>query len=159
MASAHWSPRRQGDLGELSAVVWLTEAGATVSMPLFHSPDYDLIADFDGDVSRVQVKTSVCWAKRRFVVALCTRGGNRSWNGVVKRLDATRCDHLFVHVGDGRRWYIPARALGGSSAIALGGPKYSEYEIEPGRPLLPRFPTLDSAPPWRDSRAVKGDAL
>jgi hypothetical protein len=126
---------------------------------MFHSPDYDVIADFDGEIVRVQVKTSVAWHRGRFVVALCTRGGNQSWNRVIKRLDATRCDRVFVHVGDGRRWYIPASTLGCGSAICLGGPKYQEYEIEPGQPLQPRVPTLDSAPPWRDSRAVKGDAL
>jgi hypothetical protein len=27
-------PRRQGDLGELSAISWLTEAGAVVSLPM-----------------------------------------------------------------------------------------------------------------------------
>ena len=159
MNHARWNPRRQGDIGELSAITWLVTAGATVCVPLLHSPDYDLIADWSGRLERVQVKTSVAWHKRRFVVALCTRGGNQSWNGVIKRLDATRCDTLFVHVGDGRRWYIPASALGGGSGITLGGRKYSEYEIEPGAPLSPRFPTVDSAPPWRDSRAVKGDAL
>ena len=77
----------------------------------------------------------------------------------MKRLDATRCDHVFVHVGDGRRWFIPAFALGGGSGIALGGPKYAEYEVDAGEPLPARAPTLDSRPAWRDSRAVKGDAL
>ena len=130
-----------------------------MSVPFGHSPDYDLLADFGDRIVRVQVKTSVCWHNNRFVVALCTRGGNQSWNGVIKRLDATRCDRLFVHVGDGRRWYIPAAELGGGSSIVLGGPKYAEYEVEPGEPLRPRFPSLDSAPPWRDSGAVKRDAL
>ncbi len=54
-------------------------------------------------------------------------------------MDASRCDRIFVHAGDGRRWYLPVTALGGSSAICLGGPKYSEFEIEPGEPL--RFRT------------------
>jgi PD-(D/E)XK endonuclease len=138
-----WNPRRQGDIGELSAINWLAGAGAVVSVPMFHSPDYDLVADFGDRPLRVQVKTSISWHKERFIVALCTRGGNRSWNGVVKRLDATRCDHLFVHVGDGRRWFIPAAALGGGSGIVLGGPKYAEYEVEPGEPLPPRLATLD----------------
>jgi hypothetical protein len=40
-------------------------------------------------------------------VAICTRGGNQSWNGITKRLDPTRIDCLFVIVGDGRRWSIP----------------------------------------------------
>ncbi len=38
--------RQQGDLGEASAIEWFTRAGAVVSTPLGHSPDYDLIADF-----------------------------------------------------------------------------------------------------------------
>ena len=140
-----WTPRRQGDAGELSAMTWLSLAGAVVCKPLFESPDYDLIADFGDRIDRVQVKTSTCWVKNRFVVALCTRGGNQSWNGIVKRLDASRCDRLFVHVGDGRRWYIPATALGGGSAIVLGGPKYTEYEVEPGEPLQAR-PATSSRP-------------
>ena len=52
--------RQQGDLGEASAIEWFTRAGAVVSTPLGHSPDYDLIADFGDRPLRVQVKTSVC---------------------------------------------------------------------------------------------------
>lgn len=136
-----WTPRRQGDAGELSAINWLLSAGAIVSKPLFENSDYDLVADFGGRVDRVQVKTSTCWARNRFVVSLCTRGGNQSWSGIVKRLDASRCDSVFVHVGDGRRWYIPATALGGGSAVVLGGPKYAGYEVESGEPLQARPPT------------------
>jgi hypothetical protein len=102
-------------------------------------PGYDLIADFfDWRVLRVQVKTSTCVERGRFHVALCTRGGNRSWNGVIKRIDATRCDCVFVHVGDGRRWFIPVEELGGDSGILLGGPKYARFEIEQGAPLQSR---------------------
>jgi hypothetical protein len=139
MEAAAWTPRRQGNAGELSAIVWLTEAEAWVFKPLFDAPDYDLIADFDdGRLLRVQVKTSTCWERGRFNVALCTRGGNQSWNRVVKKLDATRCDYVFVHVGDGRRWFIPAEALGGGSSIRLGGPRYADYEVERGSPLQSR---------------------
>jgi Holliday junction resolvase-like predicted endonuclease len=135
-----WTPRRQGDLGEVSAMQWLVGAGAIVWVPVVSAPDYDLIAEFGERLVRVQVKTSTCWQNNRFRVALCTRGGNQSWNRIAKRLDATRCDAVFVHVGDGRRWYIPAVALGGGNVIVLGGPKYSEYEVEPGMPLQARPP-------------------
>jgi hypothetical protein len=67
---------------------------------------------------------------------LCTKGGNRSWSGVIRHFSASRCDSLFVAVGDGRRWFIPAEAVGGGTGILLGGPKYAEYEVEPGRPLV-----------------------
>jgi hypothetical protein len=140
-----WTPRRQGDLGEISAMQWLVSAGACVFVPLVSSPDCDLVAEWEDRIHRVQVKTSTCFRNDRFVVALCTRGGNQSWNGIVKRLDATRCDRLFVHVGDGRRWYIPATVLGGGSAIVLGGPKYAEYEVEPGEPLQARPPPTSGA--------------
>jgi hypothetical protein len=136
-----WTPRRQGDLGELSAVQWLVAAGASLSVPLFANPDYDLVADFDGWLVRVQVKTSICWRDGRYEVTLATRGGNQSWSGLVKVLDASRCDTLFVHVGDGRRWYIPVAALGGRSGIKLGGPKYAEFEVERGPPLPTRQAT------------------
>ena len=39
------NPRRQGDIGEAAAIQWLTEVGAGVCFPLFHSPDFDLIAE------------------------------------------------------------------------------------------------------------------
>jgi hypothetical protein len=136
-----WTPRRQGDAGELSAMTWLTEAGALVFKPLFENPHYDLIADFGDRLVRVQVKTSTCWRNGRFEVTLATRGGNQSWSGVVKVLNATRCDALFVHAGDGRRWYIPSAALGGGSGILLGGPKYAGYEVQPGPALLARRPS------------------
>jgi hypothetical protein len=122
----------------LSAITWLTRAGAYVSLPLFANADYDLIADFDGRLERVQVKTSTCWRNGRYEVTLATRGGNQSWNGLVKLLDPARCDGVFVHVGDGRRWYIPSSGLGGRSGIVLGGPKYAEFEVEPGEPLAGR---------------------
>ena len=143
MGTTAWTPRRQGDLGETSALTWLISAGAFVSIPFGHSPDYDLVADFGERVERVQVKTSISFHRDRYVVALCTRGGNQSWNRVIKRLDATRCDRLFVHVGDGRRWFIPASELGGGSGILLGGPKYAAYEIEAGEPLPQKLPSLD----------------
>lgn len=127
--------KRQGDLGEASAIEWLTRAGACVFAPVFSSPDCDLIAHWGDRLERVQVKTSIAWGRGRFQVALRTSGGNQSWNGVIKYLGPDRCDRVFVHTGDGRRWYIPAGALGGRSAICLGGPKYSEFEVEPGWPL------------------------
>lgn len=139
-----WTPRKQGNAGELSAICWLSEHGAHVAKPLFENPDYDLLADFvDGPPVRVQVKTSTCWDRGRYSVAVCTRGGNQSWTRIVKKMDASRCDYLFVHVGDGRRWFIPAAAIGGGVSIRLGGPKYAEYEVEPGAQLQSRSDPTD----------------
>jgi PD-(D/E)XK endonuclease len=132
--------RQQGDLGEASAIEWLTRIGATVLIPFGHSPDYDLVAEFDSRLIRIQVKTCTCVTirqdgGRRFAVHIATNGGNRSWTGVAKRFDSDRVDYLFALVGDGRRWFIPAGAIEGATNISLGGLKYSEFEIKPGLPI------------------------
>lgn len=117
---------------------WLMHAGYGLWLPFGHSPDCDLIAEKGGRLLRVQVKTSTLIRNDRWLVAVCTRGGNRSWNGIVKRLDETRYDHLFVVVADWRCWFIPAHAVEGRSGISLGGPKYSEFEV-PAPPPMPRL--------------------
>jgi len=117
---------------------WLICQGYRVWLPVGHSPNVDVIAeDHDAELLRVQVKTTTCRRNGRWVVAICTRGGNRSWNGVVKRFNSKRCDWLFVLTGDGQRWFVPAAAVGGGASVLLGGPKYAQFEVEPGRGLPP----------------------
>ena len=131
------NPREQGDLGEASAIEWLASRGASVYIPVLHSPDVDMVAWWESRWVGVQVKTSVHRTSLGYYgVAICTRGGNRSWSRIVKRFDASRCDYLFVLVGDGRRWFIHSGAVEAKTQVTLGGPKYSEYEVERGRPIL-----------------------
>jgi hypothetical protein len=130
-------PREQGDMGELSAMQWLAEHGAKVYLPLGHSPDVDIVVDVGGRLLRIEVKTSTFSRNDRWIVLISTRGGNQSWTGTVKYFDPSRCDYLFAHVGDGRRWLIPTAALNCTSSLTLGGTKYTEFEIERGAPLLP----------------------
>ena len=121
---------------EASAIQWLAHNGALIFTPLLRSPNYDLIAEMDGRLVRIEVKTSNSLTRvGNWSVAVCTRGGNQSWNKIAKRFDPNRCDHLFVHVGDGRRWFIPASRIEGETSIVLGGRKYAQFEIEPGPPL------------------------
>jgi PD-(D/E)XK endonuclease len=129
------NPRLQGDLGERSAVEWLWSIGAYVYIPFGHSPDVDLIADLDGRLLGIQVKTTTVFHGNRWQTTICTRGGNQSWNGLVKRFSSNRCDYLLVVAGDGRRWFIPSHAVEGGAGLTLGGPKYATFEVERGRPL------------------------
>jgi Holliday junction resolvase-like predicted endonuclease len=138
-------PREQGDIGELSAMEWLASRGAHIYVPVGHSPDVDLIAEISGTVIRVEVKTSTQRCGPKWKVHIATKGGNQSWSGLVKHFDRDRCEFLFVHVGDGRRWFIPTGAHDCASSLTLGGPKYAEFEIEAGRSLADRSdPVLQS---------------
>ena len=129
------NPRKQGDLGELSAIDWLGARGYPIWLPLGHSPDVDLVTRIAGQLVGVQVKTSTVFRNRRWEVTVCTRGGNRSWSGLVKHFSSERCDWLFVLVADGRRWFIPSGVVDATAALRLGGPKYAAHEVEPGRQL------------------------
>lgn len=120
---------------------WLTRVGFGIFAPLFHSPDVDVVAAIEeGRLIRVQVKTSTSLVHTpdghpRWSVQLATRGGNQSWNGVSKIFDPSRCDFLFVLTGNWRKWFVPSAAIEGQHAIRLGGPKYSEFEVDlPGAP-------------------------
>lgn len=123
------NPRRQGDIGEAAAIAWLTRAGFGVWIPLGHSPDADLIAQRDERLLRVQVKTSTALRNDRYEVSLATKGGNRSWSGLVKTIDPSRYEYLFVLVGDGRQWFIPAAQIAAKTMVLLGGPKYAAFEV------------------------------
>jgi hypothetical protein len=122
-------PRRQGDIGEAAAIAWLTRSGFGVWVPLGHSPDADLIAQRDDRLLRVQVKTSTTLRNDRYEVSLATKGGNRSWSGRVKTIDPSRFEYLFVLVGDGRQWFIPATQIAAKTMVLLGGPKYAAFEV------------------------------
>ena len=75
------------------------------------------------------MKTATLFRKRRWEVAICTRGGNQSWNGIVKKFEQNRFDYLFVVVGDWRCWFIPSAEVRGQTSLRLGGPKYERFEI------------------------------
>jgi bifunctional DNA-binding transcriptional regulator/antitoxin component of YhaV-PrlF toxin-antitoxin module len=148
--------RQQGDLGEASAIEWLTRQGGIVALPLGHSPDFDLVAEIGGRLLRIQVKSSTQEVRTpnghlRFSVSLVTCGGNQSWNGVAKVFDPAKVDFLFAVTSRGRRWFIPASDLDGRRAVQLGGTKYSEFEIEGTAPIRELVygadPVLESRPP------------
>ena len=121
--------------------MWFISKGAVVCWPLGHSPNWDFMVEWHETLYRVQVKTTTRRTPAgRWQTMICTRGGNQSWNGVSKHFSAMRCDFLFVHVGDGRRWMIPSKYVEGTSGICLGGPKYAEWEIERGEPIPSRAP-------------------
>lgn len=119
---------------------WLASKGALVWIPMGHSPDADVMAELDGRLLRIQVKTTTMFRSRsgaepRWIVSIATNGGNQSWTGTTKKFSAASVDYLFVLVGDGRRWFMPATAVEAGRAIAVGGAKYSEFEIENGTPF------------------------
>lgn len=118
----------QGNIGEAAAILYFARLGYIVSKPLFENTPYDLIVDNGEGLQRVQVKTSNSLRKGNFRVELRTKGGNTSWNGVVKCVNSEQCDLLFVYCEDQAQYLIPVAVIDGRTMVTLG-PAYAEYKV------------------------------
>lgn len=118
----------QGNIGEAAAILHFTKIGAKVSKPLFENTPYDLIVDLEGVLQRVQIKSTSYQRDSTFQVELRTKGGNKSWNGIVKFADSSGCDTLFVYCTSGDSYLIPVEVFDGQGQISLGE-KYRVYRL------------------------------
>ncbi len=109
-----------GNIGEARAISFYTENGYKVSKPLFENCPYDLIVDLDGELFRVQVKTSRCKVPSgKYEVNFRTFGGNRSGISKIKNIDPKLVDIVFILLEDGRTFQFPVKDLEGRSRIHL----------------------------------------
>jgi hypothetical protein len=122
-------PKLQGNVGVARAVYEYTKRGYTVLAPLSDSDKYDLVVDIDGDLKKVQVKTSRHQTSTGgYEVTLATKGGNRKMNTIRKRSQGDY-DELFVLIETGECWSIPTSALKAKHALMVTAPKYSLYKM------------------------------
>jgi hypothetical protein len=115
------NPKKQGDIGLGCAIGWFTTKGYTVCIPLTDSQDYDLVVDSDGQLLRVQVRTTTYKSVEGvFRVELRTKGGNKSGNGKVKYFTDGPADLLFVLTDAGEKYLIPKAAIRSRCFLNLG---------------------------------------
>ncbi len=127
----HKNSKKQGDAGLGTAIGWLTRSGYTVCVPLTDSQDFDLVVDVEGDLKRVQVKTTTHKNTRgRWVASLRVAGGNRSGTGKRKKFDPTKVDYLFVVTADDDLYWIPTFECSCESQLVLA-PKYDKFKVIP----------------------------
>jgi len=120
------SYKRLGDLGVAAAINSYMQRGNVVAFPLTDTARYDLIVDVDGQLLRVEVKTTQALQKSgNYEVSLRTMGGNQSWSGETKTIDPSECDIVFVHSPAGN-YEFPSVVLKGRKTITLCD-KYAEF--------------------------------
>ena len=114
------SLKRKGDLAELKVATDLIGRGCRISIPFGEDCDYDLIADYEGRLHRVQVKYTR--SDGRIVVVRCrsqslTNGKVR----VTKRYTRETVDWIATYDCTTERcYYCPSWELGtGRSALTL----------------------------------------
>lgn len=120
----------QGNIGLGKAIEYFTSKCIPVSLPLNDTQPYDLIADFNGGLQRVQVKTSRCTETegRSYSVQLRNCGGNKTGKARIVPFDNTSCDYLFIYTGADKMYLIPTKDISATNSIVVGI-KYIEYEV------------------------------
>ena len=120
----------QGNLGLAKAIEYFTSQGITVSIPLNDTQPYDLVADFNGKLQKISVKTGRSTKNGiTYSVQLRNTGGGRK-NGIRQVLfDNSSCDYLFIYTIDECLYLIPAPEVAVKSAITVGDIKSKKYEV------------------------------
>lgn len=113
------SLKQKGDLAELKVATDLIDRGCRISIPFGEDCDYDLIADYEGRLHRVQVKYTQ--SDGEIVVLRCrshslTRGKVRA----TKLYTPAMIDWIVAYDSTTKRcYYCPSRVLGAAGRNIL----------------------------------------
>lgn len=118
----------QGNLGFGKAIEYFTSHNITVALPLNDTQKYDLIADFNGGLQRVQVKTSRYTRNNTSYEVMLKNCGGTSKGSKIRPFDNTACDYVFVLTGNNKMYLIPTAEIIATNTITVGN-KYSEFEV------------------------------
>jgi hypothetical protein len=113
------SLKKKGDLAELKVAADLVARGCELSIPFGEDSSYDLIADYEGRLHRVQVKYTK--SDGRVIVVRCR--SHSLTNGKVRRTKiytAAMVDWIAVYdATTDRSYYVPSWMLGAEGHALL----------------------------------------
>ena len=125
--------KKQGDAGLGQAIAYFTLKGYDVAVPLTDSADWDLIVEIDGELKRIQVKTSSQIRLGVMVFSAFVSGGNKSGNMPGKPIQDQVWDQIFLyHLITKQSALIPKEALSSTRGQINLGKKYEKYLIDSG---------------------------
>lgn len=119
----------QGNIGFGKAIEYFTSNNIHIAIPLNDTQKYDLIADFNGGLQRISVKTSRNTTNngKSYYVMLRNCGGS-SGNLKVRNFDNSTCDYIFIYTANNKMYLIPSNKITAINSICVGE-KYKEYEV------------------------------
>ena len=118
----------QGNLGLGKAIAYFTSHNIPISIPLNDTQKYDLVADFNGKLQKISVKTSRNRSgENSYEVQLRNTGGS-SGNIKTRDFDNSTCDYVFIYTENEQLYLIPAKEINSKNSICVGN-KYVEYLV------------------------------
>ena len=124
--------KKQGDAGLGQAIAYFTMKGYDVALPLTDSADWDLIAEIDGVLKRVQIKTSSQISESGTMMFNANVNGGNQTAVTKKLIPEQQWDLIFLHhLVTGKQALIPKEALTTKGQINLGSSqcKYKDFMI------------------------------
>ena len=108
----------QGILGESQVLAKFVSLGIPVSIPFGDNCSYDLIAEFNGKLNKIQVKTSIQTAEGKTVFELSRKRINTS-NTYIKAYDSNEIDYFALYSVVRNKIYLIPIEEAPSKAISI----------------------------------------
>jgi hypothetical protein len=119
-------PVAQGTIGLSYAIAYLTKKGYNVSVPLVDNQSYDLVCEIDGNLKKVQVKSTRTKENSNYCIQLRSIRSNRTEN-TIHKFDNNSCDYLLAVTEVGDIYFIPTSEIKSKSTLSLGE-KYQSFK-------------------------------
>lgn len=99
--------KAQGNIGMGEAIAYFLRQGTTVSIPINDSQDYDLVADIDGFLCKIQVKTTKYKSPYGIYQVGMRNTGGTSGTVNSRVSDSDNIDYVFCLTEIGDKYLIP----------------------------------------------------
>lgn len=120
--------KQVGNIGLAHAILYFTNKGYPVSLPINDSQKYDLVVDIDSILFSVEVKTTKQYSASNIPVVTVKSSGGTA--GTMYATVATSgADYLFIHhLTENKNWLIPVTENLPVYNLNLGD-KYRHFEV------------------------------
>lgn len=119
----------QGNLGLGKAIEYFTSQSIPVSIPLNDTQKYDIIADFNGKLQRISIKTSRYKKSENSYEVMLKNTGGSSGNNKIRLFNNQDCDYIFIYTANEELYLIPSKEIQATNSICVGN-KYNEYKVK-----------------------------
>lgn len=120
--------KRKGNLTELQCLAAFVECGCRVSIPYGDNAKYDFIADKDGQLLRIQVKTSSIKKGNPDAICFSCRSTHVNCSGVKNvRYNENEIDY-FATYWNGKCYVIPVQECSVEKTLRFASPKNGQIK-------------------------------
>lgn len=120
--------KQKGDLTELQCITAFYELGYIVSIPYGENSRYDLIADINGRLIKIQVKKSRIKKEDEAIVFICRSTNVNTQKTTYRRYNKEQIDY-FATFWDGKCYLIPVEECGVEKTLRFCYPSNGQKRV------------------------------